>query len=147
MNVRLRNVFPAMILAMALAIVPGAGGCGLFYQAGTRLRSDRIANSLKPGETSLQVHNKWGEPDLRSYPNATTEIWSYAERANTNDVTATLFYTSVKPGDQGKFLDLKFVNSKLVSWTSATRTMPAKQGSGFSYGLGPGGGVSGITHY
>ncbi|MGH8011654.1 MAG: hypothetical protein ACREQ4_04035 [Candidatus Binataceae bacterium] len=123
------------------------GGCGVVYTAGTRIKTADMAHSLKVGESSLQVHKKWGEPDLRTYAKNNTEIWSYAERPNSDDITATLFYTSVKPGDQSKFLDLKFVNGRLDSWKTATRTMPAKQGSGFSYGFGPGGAVSAVKHY
>ena len=67
-----------------------------------------------------------------------TEVWSYAEKANSKDLAATVFYTSVKQGDEGKFLDLKFIDGKLVSWQEADWTMPAKKrGSGFNWGLGP----------
>ncbi|MGH7918221.1 MAG: hypothetical protein ACREQE_12180 [Candidatus Binataceae bacterium] len=125
----------------------GLSGCGVIYTAGSRLKTADMAHSLKVDETSLRVHKKWGEPDLRTNVNSDTEIWSYAERPNSDDITATLFYTSVKPGDQSKFLDLKFVNGRLKSWKTAIRTMPAKQGSGFSYGLGPGGAVSAVKHY
>jgi hypothetical protein len=131
----------------ALPLVLCVSGCGLIYGGASKLKTTDMAHSLKAGESSLQVHNKWGEPDLRTDVNSNTEIWSYAERPNSNDITATLFYTSVKPGDQSKFLDLKFVNGKLVAWNHATHTMPAKQGSGFSYGLGPGGAVSAVKHY
>jgi hypothetical protein len=84
---------------------------------------------------------------LRKNLSTNTEVWSYVTRPNTNDIAATIFYTSTKAGDNSKFLDLKFVDSKLVSWSEAEHTVPAKQGSGFSYGLGPGGGVSPISHY
>jgi len=47
-----------------------------------------------------------------------------------------LLYTAPKPGDKGKFLDLKFVDGKLASWTEADHTMPPKEGAGFSYGIG-----------
>lgn len=106
-----------------------------------------MLESLKPGQTALEVHQDWGEPDLRNDADPRTEIWSYVERPNANDITATLLYTSTKPGDTGKFVDLKFVDGKLVSWNEATHTVPAKQGSGFSYGLGPGGGTAPVSHY
>jgi hypothetical protein len=122
-------------------------GCGLLYDAGARVRTDRMMRELKPGESVLQVHRDWGEPDLRTDVSQSTEMWSYAAHPNTNDLTANLFYTSTKPGDDGKFLDLKFVDGKLVSWNEAQHTMPAKAGSGFSYGVGPGGGISNVSHY
>lgn len=122
-------------------------GCGLIYDAGARVKTHRMAKELKPGESSLEVHRDWGEPDLRTDINSHTEMWSYAAHPNTNDLTASVFYTSVKPGDSGKFLDLKFVDGKLVSWNEADHTAPAKAGSGFSYGVGPGGGISNVTHY
>jgi hypothetical protein len=134
----------------ALIVLAGAfvlGGCGLVYQAGARVKTSRMADQLKAGETSLQVHNKWGEPDLRKNVGENSEVWSYARRANSNDITATLLYTSTKAGDEGKFLDLTFVGGKLVSWAEAEHTMPAKQGSGFTYGFGPGGAISPISHY
>jgi hypothetical protein len=106
-----------------------------------------MADSLKAGESTLAVHQDWGEPDLRSSVDQQTEIWSYVSRPNSNDVAATLFYTSTKPGDTDKFLDLKFVDNKLVSWNTAEHTMPAKKGVGFSYGFGPVGGSSSVSHY
>ena len=134
-------------LKAVLWAVTMLAGCGLIYDAGARVRTGRMMNELKPGESSLTVHNDWGEPDLRTDINSHTQIWSYAARPNSNDVVASLFYTSTKPGDNGKFLDLKFVDGKLVSWNQAEHTMPAKAGSGFSYGMGPGGGVSKVSHY
>lgn len=122
-------------------------GCGLAYQAGSRIKTSHMKDQLKPGETAIQVHKDWGEPDLRKDTGENTELWSYARRANSNDLAATIFYTSTKSGDEGKFLDLKFVNGKLVSWAEAEHTMPAKQGAGFSYGFGPGGAVSPVQHY
>ena len=119
-------------------------GCGLFYQAASGYRANKMENTLKPGMTSLEVHQKFGEPDIRNYVNDHTAIWSYAKHANTGDVTAAVLYTSAKEGDQGSFLDLRFDDGKLVSWNEATHTMPAKEGSGFSAGLGgapPGGSV------
>ena len=133
--------------AIGLASATALGGCGLVYQAGTRVKTDRMIDNLKAGETTNQVHDKWGEPDLRKNVGGNSEVWSYARRANSNDITATLLYTSTKAGDKGKFLDLTFVGGKLVGWTEAIHTMPAKQGSGFSYGFGPGGAVAPISHY
>jgi len=130
-----------------LAIVATAfGGCGLAYDASTHARAWHMLRSLKPGESSLEVHQNWGEPDMRQYVGH-KQIWSYAIQPNSNDVAATLLYTSVKPGDNGSFLDLKFIDGKLVSWNKAEHTVPAKQGAGFGYGLGPGGGVSNIGHF
>lgn len=106
-----------------------------------------MSDSLKVGETTLQVHHQWGEPDIRKRLPGDTQIWSYASRPNSNDLTATLFYTSTKPGDKGKFLDLKFKDGKLVSWDEATHTMPAKQSGGFTYGFGPMGTTSSVSHY
>jgi hypothetical protein len=110
-----------------------------------------MAKSLYPGLTMADVHQMYGEPDIRAYPDQTTEIWSYAKHANTNDMTAAMLYTSAKEGDKGTFEDLKFVNGHLQSWSEAQHTMPAKEGSGFSVsaggaGVGPGG-VSPATHY
>lgn len=122
-------------------------GCGLAYQAGSRIKTSHMKDQLKQGESAIQVHKDWGEPDLRKDAGENTELWSYARRANSNDLAATVFYTSTKSGDESKFLDLKFVNGKLVSWAEAEHTMPAKQGAGFSYGFGPGGAVSPVQHY
>ena len=134
-------------LAIALVTATILGGCGLAYNASTHARARHMLRSLKPGESSLEVHQDWGEPDLRQYVGQDLQIWSYAVRPNSNDVAATLLYTSVKPGDNGNFLDLKFINGKLVSWRKAEHTVPAKQGSGFGYGLGPGGGISNLGHF
>ncbi|HKV56612.1 MAG TPA: hypothetical protein VJN94_18395 [Candidatus Binataceae bacterium] len=123
------------------------GGCGLAYDASTHARASNMLKSLKTGESSLAVHNRFGEPDMRQYVGTNSEIWSYAVNPNSNDVAATLLYTSVKPGDSGTFLDLKFLDGALVSWNKAKHTVPAKQGSGFGYGVGPGGGVSNVSHF
>jgi len=131
-----------------LVIVAGAcGACGLAYDASTYARARHMLRSLKPGESSLEVHQNWGEPDIRQYEDHDKQIWSYAIQPNSNDVAATLLYTSAKPGDNGSFLDLKFIDGKLVSWDKAEHTMPSKQGTGFGYGLGPGGAVSNIGHF
>jgi len=111
-------------------------GCGLFYQVGTRYKAERMSDKLKVGETLADVHSRFGEPDLRQYPTNQVEIWSYADKANTNDVTAELFYTSTKEGDSGTFLDLKFVQGKLVTWEEVQHTMPSKERGGFGTGFG-----------
>jgi hypothetical protein len=135
-------------ILMVLAILAGTfSGCGLAYDASTHVRASRMTRSLQPGESSLAVHQNWGEPDLRQYLDRNEQIWSYAIQPNSNDVAATLLYTSVKPGDNGSFLDLKFIDGKLVSWNKAEHTVPAKQGAGFSFGVGPGGGVSNVAHF
>jgi hypothetical protein len=136
-----------VILKLAVAASLLLSGCGLVYQAGSEIKTKHMLESLKPGQTTLAVHRDWGEPDLRKDGDQQTEIWSYARRPNTNDLAATLLYTSTKPGDEGKFLDLKFINGKLVSWSEQVHSIPVKQGAGFNYGLGPGGGASPISHY
>jgi hypothetical protein len=139
-----------VVLTAALA---GLAGCGVFYQAGTRLKASHMTGQLALGESMPQVHKKFGEPDLRQYPNDTTEIWSYAYKPNSNDITAALLYTSTKEGDTGTFIDLKFVNGELVSWKEAEHTMPPKERSGFGAGIGappisgPGPSNSPMTHY
>jgi hypothetical protein len=106
-----------------------------------------MLKSLHTGESSLEVHQEWGEPDIRTYLDTGTqsEIWSYADKANTNDVTAALLYTGPKNGDSGRFLDLKFANGKLESWTEADHKMPEKEGSKLGFGIGSP--VSNTTHY
>jgi hypothetical protein len=120
------------MVALALA------GCGVAYQAGTRIKATRMSDSLQVGETSPQVHHSWGEPDLRTYLPGEVEVWSYPYKPNSNDVTAALLYTSSKDGDKGTFLDLKFVGGKLVSWQEAEHTMPAKGHTGISMGINQG---------
>ncbi len=122
-------------------------GCGLAYQAGSEIKTNHMEDRLKVGETPNQVHQDWGEPDIRKDLGENGQIWSYASRPNSNDMAATIFYTSTKSGDESKFLDLKFMNGKLVSWAETEHTMPAKKGAGFSYGFGPGGAVSPVQHY
>lgn len=145
----LRRAHYSFILALTLI----ATGCGLFYQAGSRVKAARISSDIKPGESMVDIHNQFGEPSLRTYTNDTTEIWSYADKPNSNDVAAALLYTSTKEGDKGTFLDLKFVDGKLVSWTEAEHTMPAKERSGFAAGInapaitGVGGTSNEANHY
>ena len=127
---------------MSIAI---GGGCGLVYRAHTELRASNMEKDLQPGESSLDVHNQWGEPDIRNYVDNHVQVWSYARKANTNDITAALFYTAPKEGDGGRFLDLKFVDGRLGSWGEADHAMPQKEGSGYSYGVNPG--VPETAHY
>jgi hypothetical protein len=124
-----------------------ASGCGVVYDATAHVRTSRMADSLKVGESTLKVHSDWGEPDLRTTIDKDSELWSYVSVPNSNDVAATLLYTSTKPGDKDKFLDLKFVDNKLVSWTTAEHTMPAKKGVGINYGFGGAVGSSPVSHY
>jgi hypothetical protein len=121
-----------------LALLVAVAGCGVAYQAGTRIKATRMSDSLKVGEPSPEVHHSWGEPDLRDYLPGDTEVWSYPYKPNSNDITAALLYTSSKDGDKGTFLDLKFVGGKLVSWQEAEHTMPAKGHTGISMGIGGG---------
>ena len=141
----MRKAFIHVALTTLLGIL--ANACGVLYGAGSELRTTRMQHSLTAGETTLEVHNDWGEPDLRTDPDGNTEIWSYVALPNSNDVAATLLYTSTKPGDTDKFLDLKFIDGKLVSWNTVEHTMPAKKGTGFNYGLGASGGNGPVTHY
>jgi hypothetical protein len=137
---------PKILLVLAL-FVATLGGCGLAYDASTHARAMHMLHSLKQGQSSIEVHQDWGEPDMRRYVGRNEQIWSYAVQPNSNDVAATVLYTSVKPGDNGKFLDLKFIDGKLVSWNKAEHTVPAKEGAGFTFGAGPGGAVSNLAHY
>jgi hypothetical protein len=132
--------------AVLLVIFGLVAGCGLAYQAGSEYRASKMEKTLKPGMSSAEVHQSWGEPDIRNYVDQHTEIWSYAKRANSNDVTASVLYTSAKEGDQGTFLDLKFNDGNLVSWKEAQHTMPKKEGGGFNAGFG-GSPQSGTAHY
>jgi hypothetical protein len=123
----------------AVLLMTGLAGCGIAYQAASGYRADKMAKELKPGMTMSEVHQAFGEPDIRAYPDDNTEIWSYAKHANTDDAAAAVLYTSAKEGDQGTFEDLKFVNGQLVSIGVGQHTMPVKAGSGlkFSPTVGP----------
>jgi hypothetical protein len=110
-----------------------AAGCGAAYQASTQIRSHRMLDSLKPGQTIPEVRHDWGQPDIITDEGPTTETWSYASRPNSNDIAATLLYTAAKEGDTGEFLDLRFVNGKLVSWSKQQHTMAAKR---HNFGIG-----------
>jgi hypothetical protein len=112
-----------------------AAGCGAAYQASTQIRTHRMQDSLKAGQTMPEVRQQWGQPDLIADQDQKTEVWSYASRANTNDIAATLLYTAAKEGDTGDFLDLRFVDGKLASWSKQQHTMPAKRQS-FGFGFG-----------
>src|ERR1700731_314312 len=89
------------VLALFAAVF---SGCGLAYDASTHVRASHMLRSLKPGQSSLEVHQNWGEPDIRQYVDRNRQVWSYAIQPNSNDVAATLLYTSAKPGDNGSFL-------------------------------------------
>ncbi len=121
-------------------------GCGLVYRAHTEVRTSHMEQYLQPGESSLDVHDAWGEPDIRNYVDNHVQVWSYAKKANTNDVTAALFYTAPKEGDSGHFLDLKFVDGRLASWGEADHSMPPKEGGGYGFGMNPGA-VPQAAHY
>ncbi len=135
MTNRLRFFRYTLLIIVFAALV---SGCGLAYQAGTRIKATRMSDSLQVGQTSPEIHHSWGEPDLRTYLPGDTEVWSYAYKPNSNDVTAALLYTSAKDGDKGTFLDLKFVGGKLVSWQEAEHTMPAKGHTGIGLGISQG---------
>jgi hypothetical protein len=145
--------FPRFVLFAITSASLILAGCGLAYQAGTRIKATRMSDSLQVGQTSPQVHHSWGEPDIRTYLPGETEVWSYPYKPNSNDVTAALLYTSSKDGDKGTFLDLKFVEGKLVSWQEAEHTLPPKGHTGFGMGInqGPIGngtqGQPGAVHY
>jgi len=138
----------ALGLVLSCAVVLGSG-CGLFYQAATRMKASHMSDALKPGMTSLEVLKRFGQPDIRNRPDDRTSVWSYAYKPNSNDVTAFVLYTSAKEGDTGTFLDLKFVDGKLISWSEAEHTMPVKRGrTGLSFGVsGAGTSGTGTVHY
>lgn len=126
--------FAPLLLIAALASAP-VSGCGLFYQAGTRIKASHMTEHLKVGEPMTEIHEKYGEPDIHQFLANNVEIWSYAYKANSDDLTAELLYTQAKEGDQGTFVDLKFQDGKLVSWAEAQHTMPSKVSGGFSAGM------------
>ena len=99
------------------------------------------------GPAAVRARERFGEPDIRTDTDSGAQVWSYASRANSNDVAASLFYTSAKEGDNGHFLDLKFVDGKLVSWSDADHTMPAKRSTGVNYGFTAGPGGQPVTHF
>jgi hypothetical protein len=124
------------IALLPILLIPFWGaGCGMVYRAHTEVRASNMVKTLQPGQTTLDVHAAWGEPDIRVYPDQHTQIWSYAKKANTNDVTAAFLYTASKEGDSGRFLDLKFTDNKLASWSEADHTMPQKDPGGYGFGM------------
>jgi hypothetical protein len=112
-----------------------AAGCGAAYQASTQIRSHRMLDSLKVGQTIPEVRKDWGQPDIITDDGPEVEVWSYASRPNSNDIAATLLYTAAKEGDTGEFLDLRFVKGTLVSWSKQQHTMAAKR-QNFGVGFG-----------
>ena len=143
--------FSAMTVRIlfAFALLTVLAGCGVAYQASTEMRAARMQHNLKVGESTADVHQKWGEPDLRTNTDDNTMIWSYAKRSNSNDIAASLLYTNTKEGYRGEFVDLTFVDGKLTSWKQATHTMPVKNGGpGLTFGIaGPGSAVGNKRHY
>jgi hypothetical protein len=129
-----------LIAAVAL-LATAAFGCGALYQAGTQVRAHRMLNSLEVGQNATEIHGKWGQPDIISDGANGAQVWSYAERPNSDDVAASLFYTSAKEGDQGTFIDLQMVDGKLKSWNEAQHRMPQKKGTAFGYSVGAGPGA------
>jgi hypothetical protein len=127
-----------LLAGISAALICVCAGCGLAYQAGTRIKATRMSDSLQVGQTSPDVHHSYGEPDIRTYLPGDTEVWSYPYKPNSNDVAAALMYTSSKDGDKGTFLDLKFVGGKLVSWQEAEHTMPLKGHTGIGLGINGG---------
>ncbi len=100
--------------------------------------------SLKAGESAVDIHGRWGQPDIVLDRGGEAEVWSYAERPNSDDIAASIFYSGVKEGDKGTFVDLRMVNGKLQSWSEAEHRMPAKRGADFGYTLGP---SANTTHF
>jgi hypothetical protein len=143
MRDRLAIVGAIVLMSCAVSVC----GCGLAYETGSRIKTSHMKDQLKVGQTTLEVHQAWGEPDMRKDLGENSQLWSYASHPNNHDLAAEVFYTSTKAGDEGKFLDLKFIDDRLVSWSEAERTMPAKKSSGFSYGIGGGSGTSPLQHY
>jgi hypothetical protein len=130
--------FPRVALPMIVSAALIFTGCGIAYQAGTRIKATRMSDTLQVGQTAPQIHHSWGEPDIRTYLPGETEVWSYPYKPNSNDMAAALMYTSSKDGDKGTFLDLKFVGGKLVSWQEADHTLPLKGHTGFGMGINQG---------
>jgi hypothetical protein len=123
--------FRASIFVLALMVL----GCGAAYQASTQIRARRMEESLTAGQTMPEVRQEWGQPDIITDQSEKTETWSYASRPNSDDIAATLLYTAAKEGDSGQFLDLRFVDGKLASWSKQQHTMPAKHQT-FGIGFG-----------
>ena len=64
----------ALLAAISAVATVAFAGCGLAYQAGTRIKATRMSDSLQVGQTSPEVHHAWGEPDLRTYLPGDTEV-------------------------------------------------------------------------
>ena len=136
----MKNILRSALVALAVT----AMGCGALYQAGTRVRGHRMLGSLTAGQTSAEIRGQWGQPDIISDAANGGQIWSYAERANSDDITASLLYTSAKEGDKGTFIDLQMADGKLQSWSEAEHRMPTKKGTAFGYSIGAG---PAVTHF
>ena len=96
-----------------LVIIAVAARCRrmrLFLPGRPDIGRTRWKIALQPGEDHARrpsAVGRAGHPQLRR-PDG-TEVWSYAKHAQQQRITAALLYTSAKEGDQGTFLDLKFV--------------------------------------
>ena len=128
---------PAALIFTLAAIC----GCGAVYQAGTEVRAHHMLNSLEVGQSATDIHQKWGQPDMITDGSDGSQVWSYAERANSDDIAASLLYTSAKEGDAGTFVDLVMADGKLKSWTEAQHRLPQKKGTAFGYSIGAGPGA------
>src|SRR5260370_7087635 len=78
----------AMLAILSMALI--SAGCGLAYQAGTRLKATRMSDTLQVGQTSPQVHHSWGEPDIRTYLPGETKAWTYPYKPTPTDFTPPL---------------------------------------------------------
>jgi hypothetical protein len=137
------RIFAASVaVSVSIITMLCTSGCGVAYQAAAEHRAAKMQEQLQVGMTPGQVAKQFGEPDIETHVDDSNEIWSYGKRANSNDVAATMLYTSAKAGDAGTFEDLKFTDGKLVSWGEAQHTMAEKEGSGIqtTIGYGRGGG-------
>jgi len=130
----MKNILRSALVALAATAL----GCGALYQAGTRVRGHRMLGSLAAGQTAAEIRGQWGQPDIISDAANGGQVWSYAERPNSDDIAASLLYTSAKEGDKGTFIDLQMVAGKLQSWSEAEHRMPAKKGTAFGYSIGAG---------
>ncbi|MGC2275042.1 MAG: hypothetical protein WA571_03420, partial [Candidatus Binatus sp.] len=72
-----KSRFPRFALLALISATLIFAGCGLAYQAGTRIKATRMSDSLQVGQTSPAIHHSWGEPDIRTYLPGETEVWSY----------------------------------------------------------------------
>jgi len=134
------------IVATLPVVCALASGCGLFYHAGTRIRASYLTDSLKAGQSTVEVRNRWGEPDIRQYPDDRQQIWSYAYKPNSDDVLG-VFYTSAISGARGTFVDLEFIDNKLLTWREAEHVVPEKEGASLSYGIAGSSGSQGTAKY